>query len=118
MISDKIRTIVVTGAGPRLVAPGPVVTRTITGKLREGGKLELAMCGEPEGRICPSGLPSWKTWSDAEGNFTFENVPRWTFSIHGLTGLSGNKLWRNVNAKCCTESPTLEPASFEQDAIY
>ncbi len=118
VIRENVKTIVVTGAGPPLVTPGPVVTRTITGQLRDGGKLELSLCGDPRGRECPPGLPTWKTWSDAEGNFTFENVPRWTFSIHGLAGISGSKMWRILDAKCCADGAVLEPATFHQEAVY
>ncbi|MGE3766846.1 MAG: hypothetical protein AB7L94_31625 [Kofleriaceae bacterium] len=117
-IVENVKTIVVTGAGPALVAPGPVPTRTIKGQLRAGGKIELSMCAEPWGRECPSGLPVWKTYSDAEGTFTFEDVPRWTFSIQGLAGQSGNKWWRGVDVTCCTKNDTLEPAPFDPEPIY
>lgn len=117
-IRENVKTIVVTGAGPALVTPPPVVTRTITGQLRDGGKLELWLCGDPWSRECPPGLPVWKTWSDAEGNFTFENVPRWTFSIQGLVGISGSKVWRVLDTKCCADGAVLEPATFHREAVY
>jgi hypothetical protein len=117
-IHEEIRMIAVVGAGPKLVAPGPVVTRTIKGQLYNGGKLELAMCGDPLGRDCPPGLPTWKTTSDAEGAFTFENVPRWKMSIHGHVGLSGDKMWSILNAPCCAEATDLGEVSFHREAIY
>lgn len=114
-LHENTKTIVVTGAGPSLVAPGPVATRTIQGQIRDGGKLELAMCGDAWGRECLPGLPAWKAFSDAEGNFTFENVPRWTFEIFALAGVSGGKRWQRLDAECCKDKDVLEPAGFHRE---
>jgi hypothetical protein len=76
------------------------------------------MCGDPYGSVCPPGLPVWKTYSDAEGAFTFENVPQWRFSIYGLTGLSGDKFWRGITAACCADKDDLGEVSFEPGPIY
>jgi hypothetical protein len=117
-IRENITMIAVVGAGPKLVAPGSVTTHTIKGQIRGAGKVELAMCGDPYGSVCPPGLPVWKTYSDAEGAFTFENVPRWRFSIYGLTGLSGDKFWRGITAACCADKDDLGEVSFEPGPIY
>lgn len=117
-IRANVKAIVVTGAGPRLVAPGPVLTRTIKGSIIDAGKLELVMCASPRGYSCPPGLPSWKTWSDAEGNFAFEKVPRWSFEMFGIVGITGEKTWQTVDTKCCADGDTLEPARFQRGAIY
>ena len=117
-IRQNIKTIVVTGAGPALPPPGPVVTRTITGKLREEIKLDLVLCGDGGYSECPRGLPSWTTTSDAEGNFRFDDVPRWTLSMRGLTGPSSNRVWRPLEIACCAEQTELGELWFRNDVIY
>ncbi|MFN0252533.1 MAG: hypothetical protein ACKV2T_36990 [Kofleriaceae bacterium] len=116
-IHQNIETIVVVGGGPTLVPPGPVETRTITGKLRDGGKLEFSLCADA-GRECVPGLPHWTATSDAEGAFTFENIPRWKMSIQGLVGISGDKVWRSLNVMCCADKTDLGEITFQAGAIY
>lgn len=114
---EPVKAIAVSGAGPVLAPPAPVVTRTITGQL-EGGKVELSLCADAAGE-CRPGLPHWNTTSDAEGNFTFEKVPRWKLEIYGLVGLSGEKEWREVETECCAGKAALDTVRFAQNSwIY
>ncbi len=117
-ITESVRAIAVTGAGPTLVPPDPVAARSIRGQIRGAGKVELAMCGDPYASECPPGLPVWTTYSDAEGAFTFENVPRWSLDIVGLTGLSGEKYWRRIEAACCADKDDLGEVRFEPSPVY
>lgn len=117
-ITQNIRRIIVLGAGPTKLAPGPVVTRTITGQILGAGKVELVLCGDRLGGECPPGLPAWKTYSDAEGHFTFEKVPRWTFPIHAVVGLTGKKTTQELDTTCCAGPEALGELRFVPGPLY
>lgn len=104
-IRRPIRAIVVVGGGPKLPAPSPAVTRTITGTLKNGdtplANVPIAMCSGSS-PPCAKGLPHWEATTDAGGRFTLENVPRWRYSLSALVGERGEKHWHGLDGtECC-----------------
>lgn len=123
-VRDRIVQIAVIGAGPKLPVPGPVPTRTISGTVVQSNQpvpnVPVMMCGETSSDPpCAEALPRWTATTDANGRFTFANVPRWKYEVQAEVGARNHRVWRALMVKCCADDATeLPPAEVAAPLRY
>lgn len=107
-LREPITRFEIIGAGPKLPAPQPVATHTLKGTILDNeeplANAPLVLCALADhvsSPPCPHDSPQWTTTTDAQGNFTFENVPRFALRLVAQHVQSNEYRGHDLSTTCC-----------------